>query len=82
MNIQHLSIIKRLFKDYTIKHVNKILTAIIFSILIASTSAIAYLLDPAIENFINQDETLMYLIPLAIIVFFTKGMLCILQKQS
>ncbi len=77
MNIQHLSIIKRLFKDYTIKHVNKILTAIIFSILIAaSTSAIAYLLDPAIEKiFINQDETLMYLIPLAIIiVFFTKGM--------
>ena len=76
MNIQHLSIIKRLFKDYTIKHVNKILTAIIFSILIAaSTSAIAYLLDPAIEKiFINQDETLMYLIPLAIIIVFYKGM--------
>ncbi len=77
MYTENIVIIKRLFKDYTIKHVNKILLAIIFSILVAaSTSAIAYLLDPAIEKiFINHDETLMYLIPIAIIVVFaTKGM--------
>ena len=77
MYTENIGIIKRLFKDYTIKHVNKILLAIIFSILVAaSTSAIAYLLDPAIEKiFINHDETLMYLIPIAIIVVFaTKGM--------
>ena len=77
MYTENIGIIKRLFKDYTIKHVNKILLAIIFSILVAaSTSAIAYLLDPAIEKiFINHDETLMYLMPIAIIVVFaTKGM--------
>ena len=69
-------IIKRLYKDYTITHYKKIILAIFFSILVAgSTSAIAYLLDPAIEKiFINQDTTLMYIIPLVIMfVFFLKG---------
>jgi ATP-binding cassette, subfamily B, bacterial MsbA len=83
MDKNNFSIIKRLFKDYTLKHLNKILLAIFFSILVAgSTSSIAYLLDPAIEKiFINQDETLMYLIPLAIIiVFFTKGMSLYIAK--
>ena len=72
MNSKNLSTIKRLFKEYTIKHINKIFVAIFFSILVAgSTSAIAYLLDPAIEKiFINQDQTLMYLIPIAIIIVF------------
>ena len=51
---------KRLFNDYTRKHIKKIFLAVFFSILVAgSTSGIAYLLDPAIEKiFINQDETL------------------------
>ena len=74
---QQASIIKRLFKEYTIKHLKKIVIAFFFSILVAgSTSAIAYLLDPAIEKiFINRDQTLMYVIPfIIIIVFFTKGM--------
>jgi len=73
---QHASIIKRLFKDYTIKHLKYIILAFLCSILVAgSTSAIAYLLDPAIEKiFINRDQTLMYIIPIVIIVvFFTKG---------
>tara|TARA_Y100001970_G_scaffold285595_1_gene405797 strand:+ start:936 stop:2678 length:1743 start_codon:yes stop_codon:yes gene_type:complete len=72
----NLKIIKRLYKDYTIIHYKKIILAILFSILVAgSTSAIAYLLDPAIEKiFINQDTTLMYVIPLVIMfVFFLKG---------
>ena len=72
----NLDIIKRLYKDYTIIHYKKIILAIFFSILVAgSTSAIAYLLDPAIEKiFINQDKTLMYIIPLVIMfVFFLKG---------
>jgi ATP-binding cassette, subfamily B, bacterial MsbA len=83
MNKDNFSIIKRLFKEYTLKHLNKIFIAIFFSILVAgSTSSIAYLLDPAIEKiFINQDETLMYLIPIAIIiVFFTKGISLYIAK--
>jgi ATP-binding cassette, subfamily B, bacterial MsbA len=83
MNSKNVSTIKRLFKEYTIKHINKIFIAIFFSILVAgSTSGIAYLLDPAIEKiFINQDQTLMYVIPiLIIIVFFTKGMSLYIAK--
>ena len=74
---------KRLFNDYTIKHIKKIFLAVFFSILVAgSTSGIAYLLDPAIEKiFINQDETLMYVIPFVIVVaFFTKGISLYLAK--
>ena len=49
MNLSKIEIIKRLYKDYTVKHLRKIFIAILFSILVAaSTSSIAYLLDPAI----------------------------------
>jgi len=76
-------IIKRLYKDYTLKHSKKIIYAIFFSILVAgSTSAIAYLLDPAIEKiFINQDLKLMYIIPAVIVIaFFSKGMSLYIAK--
>ena len=76
-------IIKRLYKDYTLKHSKKIIYAIFFSILVAgSTSAIAYLLDPAIEKiFINQDLKLMYIIPVVIVIaFFSKGMSLYIAK--
>ena len=58
-------IFKRLFKNYTSKFLNKILLAGFFSIIVAaSTSATAWLLDPAIEKiFINKDQTLIILIP-------------------
>ena len=46
-------IIKRLFKTYTKKHLNKIIFAVFLSILVAaSTSAIAWLLDPAIKKYL------------------------------
>ena len=67
---------KRLYKDYTKKYIRKILLAAIFSILVAiSTSATAWLLDPAIEKiFLNKDKTLILIIPVAIIIAFaTKG---------
>ena len=66
-------IYKRLYQDYTSKFINKILLAAIFSIIVAtSTSATAWLLDPAIEKiFINKDQTLIILIPIAIIVAFS-----------
>ena len=69
-------IFSRLYKDYTKKYLNKIILAIFFSILLAgSTSAVAYLLDPAIkELFINKSENLILIIPLLIILaFFIKG---------
>ena len=52
----NIEILKRLLKDYTIKYLNKIILAVFFSILVAgSTSATAWLLDPAIEKiFINS----------------------------
>ena len=78
-----IQILKRLYNDYTKNHFKKILLAIFFSILVAgSTSAIAYLLDPAIEKiFIKQDLTLMYIIPIVIvIVFFVKGTSLYLAK--
>tara|TARA_B100000674_G_C37928368_1_gene956711 strand:- start:95 stop:1837 length:1743 start_codon:yes stop_codon:yes gene_type:complete len=81
--MKNLDILKRLFKDYTKYHLRKILFAIIFSILVAaSTSATAWLLDPAIEKiFLEKDQTLIYIIPLLIIIAFsTKGISLYLAK--
>jgi subfamily B ATP-binding cassette protein MsbA len=68
-----IKILKRLFKNYTGKFLNKILLAGFFSIIVAaSTSATAWLLDPAIEKiFLNKDQTLIFLIPIAIILAFS-----------
>jgi subfamily B ATP-binding cassette protein MsbA len=69
-------IFKRLYKNYTSKFIGKIILAALFSIIVAaSTSATAWLLDPAIEKiFLNKDQTLIILIPLAIIfAFSSKG---------
>ena len=79
------SIIKRLYKDYSKKFLNKILFSAFFSILVAgSTSGIAWLLDPAIKKiFIDKDETLIFLIPAFIIVAFaTKGISLYLAKST
>ena len=66
-------IFKRLYLEYTNRYIGKILLASLFSIIVAaSTSATAWLLDPAIEKiFINKDQTLIILIPLAIIIAFS-----------
>tara|TARA_S200000501_G_scaffold198702_1_gene187024 strand:+ start:900 stop:2639 length:1740 start_codon:yes stop_codon:yes gene_type:complete len=72
-----VQILTRLFNDYTKKYVPLILLALIFSlILAASTSSIAWLLDPAVEKlFIQKNQNLMYLIPLGIVIAFTcKGL--------
>jgi len=74
--MNNIEILKRLYKDYTKKYLNKIFIAVFFSILVAgSTSVTAWLLDPAIEKiFINKDQTLILVIPFFIIVAFaTKG---------
>ena len=75
--MNNTEVLKRLYRDYTKKFLNKILLALIFSLILAgSTSSIAYLLDPAIEKiFLNKDKTLIYIIPIFIIIAFTgKGL--------
>jgi len=66
-------IYKRLYKDYSKKYINKILISVFFGVLVAaSTSAIAWLLDPAIKKiFVEKDQSLIIVIPLLIIVAFT-----------
>ena len=68
----NISILKRLYKDYTSKFIKKIFFAVLLTVVLAvSTSSIAYLLDPAIKKiFIDKDQTLIYLIPLAIVIAF------------
>ena len=78
-----IDILKRLFFDYTKKHLKKILLSIFFALLVAgSTTAIAYLLDPAIKKiFIEKDQTLMIVIPIFITTAFAiKGFSLYLAK--
>ncbi len=78
-------IYKRLYKDYSKKYLDKIILSAFFSILVAiSTSAIAWLLDPAIKKvFIDKDQTLIILIPIMIILAFSiKGISLYLAKTT
>ena len=79
----NIQILKRLFHEYTKKYLSQIFLALIFSlILAASTSAIAWLLDPAVEKlFIQKNQNLMLIIHLGIIMAFaTKGSSLYLAK--
>ncbi len=79
----NIDILKRLYKDYTRKHLKKILLALLLSVAVAgSTSSIAYLLDPAIKQiFIKKDQTLILIIPLLIVVAFAvKGLSLYIAK--
>ena len=78
-------IYKRLYRDYSKKYLDKILLSAFFSILVAvSTSAIAWLLDPAIKKlFIEKDQTLIILIPILIILAFAvKGISLYMAKAT
>jgi len=80
-----IEIYKRLYKDYTKKYLNKIILSAFLSILVAgSTSAIAWLLDPAIKKlFIEKDQSLIIIIPLLIIIAFTtKGLSLYFAKAT
>ena len=73
----NFQILKRLYFDYSKNYIGKIILSGIFSLIVAgSTSAIAYLLDPAIKKiFVEKDENLILIIPLFIILaFFAKGL--------
>ena len=70
--MKNSEILKRLYKDYTKKYLKNILLSVFFTLILAgSTSAVAYLLDPAIKQlFIEQNKSSMYIIPLLIILAF------------
>ena len=78
-----IQILKRLYHDYTKKHLKKIIIALLLSVAVAgSTSSIAYLLDPAIKQiFMNKDQTLIIVIPILIVVAFAvKGLSLYIAK--
>ncbi len=75
--------ILRLYQDYTKRFLGKIIVSFFLSLIVAaSTSAIAWLLDPAIKKlFIEKDQTLILIIPLVIILAFSsKGISLYLAK--
>ena len=83
--MKKIEIYKRLYKDYTKKYLDKIILSALLSILVAgSTSAIAWLLDPAIKKlFIEKDQSLIVIIPFFIIVAFTtKGLSLYFAKAT
>ncbi len=76
-------ILKRLYRDYTKRYIRRILLSVFFTLILAgSTSAVAYLLDPAIKQlFIEQKKTFIYIIPaLIILAFALKGASLYLAK--
>ena len=66
-------ILLRLYNFYVKEHFGKIILALILSFGVAGgTAAIAWLLDPAVKKiFIDQDKTMLLLIPAAIVIAFT-----------
>ncbi len=78
MDFQELKItVERLYKEHIKFHLKRILLCLFLSICIAgTTSSIAWLLDPAVKKiFIDKNQTLAWIIPLAIIIAFAaKGM--------
>jgi subfamily B ATP-binding cassette protein MsbA len=78
MNLEELiKILKRLYREYVKTHLNKILLSLILSLIVAgSTSATAWLLDPAVKKiFIDKDKTLSWVIPILIVLAFSsKGL--------
>ena len=74
MNFSKLKkVLLRLFNSYIKKHLFKLIMALLLSLSVASsTGAIAWLLDPAVKKiFIDQNKTMLILIPLAIALAFT-----------
>jgi len=78
MNFSTLKkILLRIYRFYVKKHFRKLLISLLLSFGVAgSTAAIAWLLDPAIKKmFIDQDKSLMLIIPITIVLAFSmKGL--------
>mgnify|MGYP001226189561 FL=1 len=75
-------ILNRLFKDSIRPYSFKLLSSLFFMVIIAlSTGATAWLLDPAIDKiFLEKDESMLLLIPIAIILtLFVKSIATYIQ---
>ena len=68
-----LNILKRLYREHVKKYFKRIILSLILSLIVAgSTSATAWLLDPAVKKiFIDKDKTFAWLIPVLIILAFS-----------
>tara|TARA_B100001146_G_scaffold219359_1_gene226445 strand:- start:162 stop:1901 length:1740 start_codon:yes stop_codon:yes gene_type:complete len=78
-------IFKRLIKTKVNKYFKRLAFALILSVIVAlSTAATAWLLDPAIKKiFLDKDLSMLYLIPIAIVVAFsTKGISLFLARAT
>ena len=78
-------IFKRLIKTKVNKYFKRLAFALILSIIVAlSTAATAWLLDPAIKKiFLDKDLTMLYLIPIAIVIAFSaKGISLFLARAT
>ncbi len=66
-------ILKRLYKEHVNRYLNRIFFALFLSLIVsASTSSIAWLLDPAVKKiFIEKNPTYAWVIPLSIIIAFS-----------
>ncbi len=76
--------VKRLYRNYIRQYLNRIFLALFLSFLVAgTTSAIAWLLDPAVKKiFIENDRLYGVFIPILIIVAFsTKGISLYLARS-
>ena len=66
-------ILKRLYKEHVNRYLNRIFFALFLSLIVsASTSSIAWLLDPAVKKiFIEKNQTYAWVIPLSIMLAFS-----------
>ncbi len=80
MKFEELKIILiRLYQEYVKKHLGSIFIALLLSIVVAaSTSGIAWLLDPAVKKiFIEQNKVFAWSIPILIVLAFSSKGLCL-----
>jgi len=73
------NILKRLYKEHVNRYLNRIFLSLFLSLIVSgSTSAIAWLLDPAVKKiFIENNQTYAWVIPLAIIFAFSAKGICL-----
>ena len=77
------SILLRIFKNYIKKHSQKISISIVCMIIVSATTAInAWMMQPVLDDiFINKDESLLMIIPLAIFfIALIKGVSSYIQS--
>ena len=83
--MNNTEIYKRLYKDYSKNYINKILISVFFGVLVASsTSAIAWLLDPAIKKIFVEKRSIINICNSFInncSIYCERAFLFILQKQ-